>query len=91
MLFRSVPTEGAVPQTETGKPVKEVDENTQDEKVDAAADEVKKFLKWLRKGNRKRPFNFEAIEADYAEVINKYLAIGDEESARWHAERYIGL
>jgi hypothetical protein len=53
--------------------------------------EVKKFLKWMRKGNFKRPFNFEIVETEYAEVINKYIAIGDTESAKWYAERYIGL
>jgi hypothetical protein len=84
-------TIGEEPETETGKPVEEVVEDTEEEESNQAAEEVKKFLKWLRKGNRKRPFNFEVIEADYAEVINKYVAIGDEESARWHAERYIGL
>lgn len=76
---------GEKPQTETGRPEPEVNEN------DGAITEVKKFLKWLRKGNLKRPFNFEVIESEYAEVINKYLAIDDKESARWFAERYIGL
>ena len=42
-------------------------------------------------GNSVQGFNFEVVEADYAEVINKYVAINDEESARWYAERYIGL
>jgi hypothetical protein len=82
---------GETPQTEEGQLVQEVAEEKKEEESDKTTEEVKKFLKWLRKGNRKRPFNFEVIEADYAEVINKYLAIGDEESARWHAERYIGL
>jgi hypothetical protein len=39
----------------------------------------------------KRKFNFEVIEKDYAEVLNKYVGIGDLDSARWYAERYIGL
>lgn len=82
---------GEEPQTEEGQLVQEVAEDEKEEESDTATEEVKKFLKWLRKGNRKRAFNFEVVEADYAEVINKYLAIGDEESARWHAERYIGL
>jgi hypothetical protein len=56
-----------------------------------ATEEVKKFLRWLRKGNMKRKFNFEVIEEDYAEVLNKYVGIGDLDSARWYAERYIGL
>jgi hypothetical protein len=39
----------------------------------------------------KRKFNFEAVEEDYAEVLNKYAGIGDLDSARWYAERYLGL
>jgi hypothetical protein len=82
---------GEEPQTEEGQLVSEVAEEAKEEESDKTTEEVKKFLKWLRKGNRKRPFNFEIIEPDYAKVINTYLSIGDEESARWHAERYIGL
>ena len=84
-------TIGDEPVTETGKPEPSVVEEMSEDNTDNAVKEVKAFLKWLRKSNRKRPFNFEAVEADYAEVINKYVAINDEESARWYAERYIGL
>ena len=77
--------------TETGKPMEEVVEESPTEESDKATEEVKKFLKWIRKGNMKRKFNFEVIEEDYAEVLNKYVAIGDLDSARWYAERYIGL
>jgi hypothetical protein len=86
-------TVGDTDTTETGKPVadaKDIAEETQDDTQDAT-EEVKKFLKWVRKGNFKRKFNFEVIDADYAEVLNKYVGIGDIESARWYAERYIGL
>ena len=78
-------------ETETGKPMEEVVEESPTEESDKATEEVKKFLKWIRKGNMKRKFNFEVIEEDYAEVLNKYVAIGDLDSARWYAERYIGL
>ena len=77
--------------TETGKPMEEVVTEPQAEESDKATEEVKKFLKWIRKGNFKRSFNFEVVNADYAEVLNKYVGIGDLESARWYAERYLGL
>ena len=82
---------GDEPTTETGKPEEEVVTESPTEESDKATEEVKKFLRWLRKGNMKRKFNFEVIEEDYAEVINKYVGIGDLDSARWYAERYIGL
>ena len=84
-------TIGQEPETEEDELSGEVAEEKKEEESDKAAQEVKKFLKWLRKGNRTRPFNFEVIEPDYAEIINKYIAIGDGESARWYAERYLGL
>ena len=82
-------TVGNQDETETNAPVKEVKNESQ--LNDKSTEEVKKFLRWIRKGNFKRKFNFEVIEADYAEVLNKYVGIGDLESARWYAERYIGL
>lgn len=82
---------GDEPTTETGKPEEEVVTESPTEESDKATEEVKKFLRWLRKGNMKRKFNFEVIEKDYAEVLNKYVGIGDLDSARWYAERYIGL
>ena len=85
--------------TETGKPEKEEAEEEEKEptevasedETDKAVKEIKAFLKWIRKGNMKRKFNFEAVEEDYAEVLNKYAGIGDLDSARWYAERYLGL
>jgi len=68
-----------------------VAEEKKEEESDSATQEAKKFLKWLRKGHRNRSFNFEHVEPEYAEIINKYVALGDEESARWHMERYLGL
>lgn len=80
-------TVGNQPTTETGKPVESVEETGSEDTVK----EIKAFLKWVRKGVFKRPFNFEHIESDYAEILNKYVAINDLESARWYAERYLGL
>ena len=82
---------GQIPQTETGKPNPEVDENTPTKEDSEVNQEVKKFLKWIRKGKVNRQFNFEHIEKEYAEVINKYISIGDTESAQWYALRYVGL
>lgn len=82
---------GQIPQTETGKPNPEVDENTPTKEDSEVNQEVKKFLKWIRKGKFNRQFNFEHIEKEYAEVINKYISIGDTESAQWYALRYVGL
>jgi hypothetical protein len=82
---------GGTAATETGKPTPEVVEEASEDESNTTTEEVKKFLKWLRKGRFTRPFNFEAIESDYAEVLNKYVSIGDTESAKWYAERYIGL
>ena len=88
-------TIGEEAETETGKPVDEEKDKEEIESEDSPSDEVvkevKAFLKWIRKGNFKRKFNFEKVEEDYAEVLNKYVGIGDLESARWYAERYLGL
>jgi hypothetical protein len=86
-------TVGDTDLTETGEPVADSEDIAEETSEDTsqAVEEVKKFLKWIRKGNFKRKFNFEVIDSDYAEVLNKYVGIGDIESARWYAERYIGL
>lgn len=82
---------GEQPETETGKPVENVVEESQAPEADKAAKEIKAFLKWIRKGKFNREFRFEVVEEDYAQVLNKYVAIGDLESAQWYAERYLGL
>jgi hypothetical protein len=84
-------TVGDKPTTETGKPTPNVVETLSEDNTDKSVKEIKSFLKWIRKGNFKRSFNFEIVEPDYAEVLNKYVGIGDIESARWYAERYLGL
>ena len=53
--------------------------------------EVKKFIRWVRKGNTSKSFNFEHLESTYAEVLNKFVEAGDPDGARWYAERYLGL
>ena len=64
---------------------------TVEEETSAVEKELKTFLKWVRKGNHKRNFNFEHIEDDYADVLNKYVSVGDLDAARWYAERYLGI
>jgi hypothetical protein len=53
--------------------------------------EVKKFIRWVRKGNTSKSFNFEHLESTYAEVLNKFVEAKDLDGARWYAERYLGL
>lgn len=55
------------------------------------AEEVKKFIRWVRKGNPTRPFEFKTLEPTYAEVLNKFVETNDLDSARWYAECYLGI
>jgi hypothetical protein len=57
----------------------------------SAQDEMKTFIRWVRKGNSGRSFNFEYVEPTYAEVLNKFVDAHDLDGARWYAERYLGL
>jgi hypothetical protein len=59
-------------------------------KASAAETEIKTFLKWSRKASRKRSFNFEHVADDYGKMLNKFIAVGDRDSARWYAEMYLG-
>jgi hypothetical protein len=54
----------------------------------AVTAELKTFMRWLRKSPT-RPFEFKLIPAVYAETLNKFVAVGDHEGARWYAERYL--
>lgn len=82
---------GTKPETETGKPTPEVVEEASEDEVDKAAEEIKKFLRWIRKGSLRRDFNFMFLEEDYAKVLNTYISIGDLDSARYYAETYLGI
>lgn len=75
----------------TEKPEKEPTANAVEPKKENEAEkEIKAFLKWSRKAGRKRSFNFEYISNDYAKMLNKFIAVGDRDSARWYAEMYLG-
>lgn len=52
--------------------------------------EIKAFLKWSKKAGRNRAFNFEHVEKTYADTLNKFISVGDRDSARWYAELYLG-
>lgn len=52
------------------------------------ATELKKFLRFLKQ-NPEREFNFREVPVVYAEVLNKFVAVKDYDSARWYAERYL--
>jgi hypothetical protein len=64
-------------------PAQQIDED--------AAEEVKKFIRWIRKGNPTRPFEFKCLESTYADVLNKFVETNDPDSARWYAECYLGI
>jgi hypothetical protein len=64
-------------------PAQQIDED--------AAEEVKKFIRWIRKGNPTRPFEFKSLEPTYADVLNKFVETNDPDSARWYAECYLGI
>jgi hypothetical protein len=54
----------------------------------AAQEELKQFLRWLRK-SPDRSFRFKEVPVVYADVLNKFVATKDYDSARWYAERYL--
>lgn len=68
----------------------EQEEGAQEE-ITPVEKELKAFLKWIRKGDSSRKFNFDQVEPDLGEILNKYVAIGDFDAARWHAENYLGV
>lgn len=51
-------------------------------------DELRQFIRWIRKSPN-RAFEFKYLPAAYAETLNKFIAAGDHEGARWYAERYL--
>ena len=59
--------------------------------AEPAQEEVKKFIRWVRRGTPTRAFNFEHLDHAYAEVLNKFVEEKDLDGARWYAERYLGL
>lgn len=56
-----------------------------------AEEEVKKFIRWIRKGTPTRPFEFKELDETYAEILNKFIETKDVDGARWYAEHYLGI
>jgi hypothetical protein len=79
-----VPTNGEEQPAPTEQPVT-------DSVDDPAGEEVKKFIRWIRKGHPTRPFEFKELEPTYADVLNKFIETDDVDSARWYAECYLGI
>lgn len=73
----------------------ESDEPTEDKPVEdkpaKAEEEVKKFIRWIRKGTPSRPFEFKELDPTYADVLNAFVKEKDTDSARWYAEHYLGI
>jgi hypothetical protein len=63
-------------------------ETVVDENVKAAKDEIKQFLRWLRKSPN-RAFEFKVVPETFATTLNKFVAVEDLDGARWYAERYL--
>lgn len=63
-------------------------ETVVDENVKAAKDEIKQFLRWLRKSPN-RAFEFKVVPETFATTLNKFIAVEDLDGARWYAERYL--
>lgn len=83
-----LPIDNEVPDGET--PAKPVEEEKPKQET-AAEEEVKKFIRWIRKGTPSRPFEFKELDETYAEVLNKFVETKDIDSARWYAEHYLGI
>ncbi|OXE36182.1 MAG: hypothetical protein CGW95_09240 [Phenylobacterium zucineum] len=49
--------------------------------------ELVRFKKWLKK-SPKDSFHFDYVPEGYADTLNKFVAVGDFDGARWYAERY---
>ena len=89
--------DGVQPAVESVAPVTDApinDEMPTDSKPSepkTAEEEVKKFIRWLRKGTPTRPFEFKELDETYAEVLNKFVETKDVDGARWYAEHYLGI
>jgi hypothetical protein len=64
-----------------------IEEGVQNEEK-SVQEELKQFVRWLKKSPT-RSFRFKEVPVVYAEVLNKFIAVKDYDSARWYAERYL--
>ena len=77
------------PVTDQTEPKTELDPEPVDASSKAARDEVKTFIRWLRKSPN-RPFDFAVVPHTLADTLNKFVAVEDFDGARWYAELYLG-
>jgi hypothetical protein len=68
--------------------IEELSASVEADSADKAVDELKQFLRFLKKSPT-RPFNFREVPVVYADVLNKFVVTKDYDSARWYAERYL--
>jgi len=68
--------------------IEELSASIEADSADKAVDELKQFLRFLKKSPT-RPFNFREVPVVYADVLNKFVVTKDYDSARWYAERYL--
>jgi len=76
--------ETTIPETQAAPEIPE-GENTSNE----VAAEVKAFMKWAAKGQRKRDFEFKMIDPIVGEALNRCAVEGDLDTARSLAKAYL--
>ena len=82
-----VPGTEATPEEVPAPQEKEIPEG-KDTSNEVAA-EVKAFMKWAAKGNRKREFEFKMIDSVVADALNRCAVEGDLDTARSLAKAYL--
>jgi hypothetical protein len=74
--------------TAANSAIEELSASLESDSADKAVDELKQFLRFLKK-SPVREFNFREVPVVYADVLNKFVVTKDYDSARWYAERYL--
>ena len=52
-------------------------------------EEVKKFIRWTKRETPSRSFNFEYLEPEYSEILNKFIENQEFDKARSYAENFL--
>ena len=76
---------------DTPEDSKPVEDDLKPAEPKPAEEEVKKFIRFIRKGTPTRPFEFKELDETYAEILNKFIETKDVDGARWYAEHYLGI
>ena len=92
----AAPSTGMMPETPTTQPMgesgEELPERDAEDAVDAEVDErqeIKAFLKWAKKGNTDREFEFLAVDSIHAAALNRAIQDDDFELAKSISEVYL--